>query len=388
MARTKQTARKSTGGVARVKLATKKHAMARARVLAAAKISEEGDWGSEAQCFSVLASRDSVSSDFLGLFESGEGSDVTFMVKGQAISAHRMVLSIRSPFFKAMLDGTWAETASGSEGGGGGGAAAAASSSSSSSSSSCCRITIDDVEPLAFRELLRFVYCGELSEGALRDLAEHLYAAAAKYQLPQLASLCSLELVESLAVQSVCDRFALAQMYDDGRLRTACVKLVEEHMEDATQSEGFLRLEKEQLSELMKNMAELRTRPEAVPSWVVHKADEGPGAGMLLKICIQNADAVQVEEARRGTWKHPTPPNPRHPFILHTVEITAGEDETFASMMTHAGTAFGFTVRHLVLDGERLDPQLTPKSISNTAYQWPISIIPGGMPVVDLDAKA
>ena len=114
----------------------------------------------------------------------------------------------------------------------------------------------------------------------VRSLAEHLYAAAAKYQLPQLASLCSLELVESLAVQSVCDRFALAQMYDDGRLRTACVKLVDEHMEDATQSEGFLRLEKEQLRELMQNMAELRARPESVPSWVVHKADEGPaGAG-------------------------------------------------------------------------------------------------------------
>ena len=236
------------------------------------------------------------------------------------------------------------------------------------------------------------MYCGELSEGALPSLAEHLYAAAAKYQLPQLASLCSLELVESLAVQSVCDRFALAQMYDDGRLRTACVKLVDEHMEDATQSEGFLRLEKEQLRELMQNMAELRARPEAVPSWVVHKADEGPGEGRLFKIRIENADAVQVEEARRGTWKNPSPNRNRPtltPFVLQTVEITAGEDETFASMMTHAGTAFGFTVRHLVLDGERLDPQLTPKSISKTAYQWHAGICghDSGMPVVVLEAK-
>jgi len=70
-----------------------------------------------------------------GLLESGDGADVAFAVAGETFSAHRLVLALRSPVFKAELCGPMREL---------GGAAQP--------------IAVEDMQPEVFRAMLHFIY--------------------------------------------------------------------------------------------------------------------------------------------------------------------------------------------------------------------------------------
>jgi len=70
-----------------------------------------------------------------GLLESGDGADVAFAVDGETFAAHRLVLALRSPVFKAELCGPMREL---------GGAAQP--------------IAVEDMQPEVFRAMLHFIY--------------------------------------------------------------------------------------------------------------------------------------------------------------------------------------------------------------------------------------
>ena len=70
---------------------------------------------------------------FLRLFESGAGSDVTFVVEEERMHAHRSILLARSPVLSSLCDDADAD------------------------------IEISEVSPAVFKEVLRFTYCDEVS---------------------------------------------------------------------------------------------------------------------------------------------------------------------------------------------------------------------------------
>ena len=72
-------------------------------------------------------------SDFLRVFESGAGSDVTFVVEDERVRAHRPILLARSPVLSSLCADADAD------------------------------IEISEVSPAVFKEVLRFTYCDELS---------------------------------------------------------------------------------------------------------------------------------------------------------------------------------------------------------------------------------
>ncbi|KAJ4772719.1 BTB/POZ/MATH-domain protein [Rhynchospora pubera] len=101
---------------------------------------------------------------FASLLESGNGADVTFVVKGEKFRAHRCVLAAKSTVFNAELLGCmrekWTET-----------------------------ITVDDIEAPVFKSMLYFIYSDTLpdfeqssnNDGENKDLifmAQHLLVAA------------------------------------------------------------------------------------------------------------------------------------------------------------------------------------------------------------------
>lgn len=88
-----------------------------------------------------------VSGDLLDLFKSGEHSDVTFVVDGVKVPAHRVVLAARCPYFKVLLFGKMREAHTGAV------------------------IPIDDATPESFRTLLEYVYSGRV---CLSDLPEQV----------------------------------------------------------------------------------------------------------------------------------------------------------------------------------------------------------------------
>ncbi|KAK1662955.1 hypothetical protein QYE76_051121 [Lolium multiflorum] len=76
--------------------------------------------------------------DQLGkLLQTKEGADVTFEVQGEEFPAHKFVLAMRSPVFKALLYGPMREKDSN-------------------------RFVVDDMQPVIFKVLLRFIYTDSL----------------------------------------------------------------------------------------------------------------------------------------------------------------------------------------------------------------------------------
>lgn len=86
-----------------------------------------------------------LSGDLYDVLSSGENMDVTFIVQGVRISAHRVILAARCAYFKILLFGDMKEAHAGAE------------------------IPIEDATPDSFRVLLEYVYCGKVSLGDLTD---------------------------------------------------------------------------------------------------------------------------------------------------------------------------------------------------------------------------
>ena len=157
--------------------------------------------------------------DFGALLESGIGADICFIVGKTEQRAHRSLLLARSPVFATMLTEHWSPTAT-----------------------TMANITITDIEPPAFAELLRFVYTGGCSDGAMDEMSAHLYEAAAKYGVADLQAEASRVLVAALLPDNVCDYFALAHAHDDATLKGACSTLVSARMLEVAATDGFKRM--------------------------------------------------------------------------------------------------------------------------------------------------
>jgi hypothetical protein len=69
-------------------------------------------------------------------------------------------------------------------------------------------------------------------------MADHLFAAAAKYQVAGLQALASEQLASRLSVESVCDCLSLAHAHGDAELQRRCAALVARDMLAVTQVRG------------------------------------------------------------------------------------------------------------------------------------------------------
>jgi speckle-type POZ protein len=104
------------------------------------------------------------------LLHTKEGADVEFKVGDETLAAHRCILAARSPVFKAELSSSTAGTS----------------------------IKIDDMDDLAFRALLQFIYTEALPEMTAPAVARQLLAAAGRYQVARLKAVCEDKLSRSL----------------------------------------------------------------------------------------------------------------------------------------------------------------------------------------------
>ncbi|KAF8692669.1 hypothetical protein HU200_039497 [Digitaria exilis] len=99
------------------------------------------------------------------LLDCAIGSDVSFIVNGEQFPAHRAVLAARSPVFQAELFGAMADATMPS-------------------------ITVQDIEPAAFKVMLRFMYTDELIENISVDSVGSILVCAETYDCPELKIKC------------------------------------------------------------------------------------------------------------------------------------------------------------------------------------------------------
>jgi speckle-type POZ protein len=140
------------------------------------------------------------------LLQSQKGADITFIVAGEPVAAHRSVLAARSPVFMAQLFGDMKEKAS------------------------MC-VEIEDMEVEVFRTLLHFVYTDTVPELGQKGeqatlMAQHLLEAADRYGLERLKRICVEKVSTDISVDTVATTLALAEQHGCSELKSKCMKFI------------------------------------------------------------------------------------------------------------------------------------------------------------------
>uniref|UniRef100_A0ACD5X010 Uncharacterized protein n=1 Tax=Avena sativa TaxID=4498 RepID=A0ACD5X010_AVESA len=186
-------------------------------------------------------------SEHLGkLLEAKEEADVTFTVGGETFQAHKIVLAMRSPVFKAQLFGPMRETRMRS-------------------------VTIEDMQPAVFRALLHFIYTDSLPDlGDLEgddncEMIRHLLVAADRYAMDRLKILCQNILGRNLDVENVATTLALADQHNCDKLKDVCVGFLasSEKMDDVVATQGYANLKRSCPSVLIDVLEKRRKSREA-----------------------------------------------------------------------------------------------------------------------------
>jgi len=123
--------------------------------------------------------------DLQQLFDAGENTDVTFLVRGEHVKAHKILLSARCPHFDRMFrDRMFFSESRDNE------------------------VHILDASPAVFRELIQFLYSGKVPEFSKETY--ELMVVADKYGIRELRDHCESLLRSNLNARNVVGVFILA----------------------------------------------------------------------------------------------------------------------------------------------------------------------------------
>ncbi|XP_063415862.1 BTB/POZ domain-containing protein 2-like [Mytilus trossulus] len=243
-----------------------------------------------------------------------EMADVFFLFQGENIAripAHKMILALRSPVFKAMFYGSFPQR----EG----------------------DIWIEDIKLDSFRRLMKYLYTDllQLNKNSVIPL---LYAAK-KYQISGLISKCEKYLQDNLAVNNACTLFSHAKFFTMAKLRTNALKYIADNAFDVVKNDDFLMLLSEDLVDILK-LDSLCVQEvdvvRAVLKWVDHKLAKSKN-----KIDGKSRRAILLKDG-----------------ILFTMAIPLLSFEEFTSVVTPSS---------ILTDEEQLQISKAIKSLNNAS---------------------
>jgi len=136
-------------------------------------------------------------------------ADVTFVVEGEKIKAHSVLLAARSEYFERMLCGGFAEAGS-------------------SAAGSAAQIPIQNTTPAAFRALLRYLYTDELAFS--EDDVVHVMHKAHEIDERRVYAHCLRYCQEHLAPPNAIGWLVLADKYHMAELRDVASSYVAHNM--------------------------------------------------------------------------------------------------------------------------------------------------------------
>jgi speckle-type POZ protein len=138
-------------------------------------------------------------------------ADVVFLVDDQVFDAHSAIVASSSPAVAQMLKDT------------------------SKKENPVQLIVIKDVEPNAFRQVLRYMYTGV--EPDFQEMAEPLLKAAHTFQMKSLKEECEHVLISQLTVENAVDSLLLARELSAGKLLESSLQCIAQHKDSVC--EGF-----------------------------------------------------------------------------------------------------------------------------------------------------
>lgn len=150
--------------------------------------------------------------DFENLLETGNFSDVKLLVGSKEFLAHKCILSTRSRVFSAMFTHEMTEQIANT-------------------------VNIPDIEPEVMQEVLRFIYVGKVKN--LETLACDILAAADKYEIQGLKTVCEEVIIDCLDVDNVAAILHLVDRYDIEKLKASALEFVTTNRKDLAASQEF-----------------------------------------------------------------------------------------------------------------------------------------------------
>jgi len=164
-------------------------------------------------------------------------SDVVIEVSGEEIEAHSAILAARSSVFATMFSAPMRESLEG-------------------------RVVIEDLDMISVKELLRFLYTGEVSEEALsgNDTTIGLLKAAHRFEVISLVGRCTQALKATLNFETVSDRLQLADMMGCTAFKARCLEFMWQHIIEVQETAGYSQLVERQPS-LLKDLVTVAAGP-------------------------------------------------------------------------------------------------------------------------------
>ena len=153
----------------------------------------------------------SLVTDLKQLVNSELLSDVTFVVEGQEVPAHK-VLCLRCPYFRALLTGDMRE-------------------------SLMDRIAINDVRKDIFLRLLEYLYTDDVEVDL--DMAMELFQAADQFGVERLKRMCESRMLGSIHVENAATIFHAADQHAAASLREKCLAFVLANFDAVTRTQAF-----------------------------------------------------------------------------------------------------------------------------------------------------
>uniref|UniRef100_A0A6N2KM75 BTB domain-containing protein n=1 Tax=Salix viminalis TaxID=40686 RepID=A0A6N2KM75_SALVM len=126
-------------------------------------------------------------------------SDVTFLVEGKRLYAHRICLLASSDAFRAMFDGGYRER-------------------------NAKDVEIPNIRWDVFELMMRFIYTGSVEINI--DLAQDLLRAADQYLLDGLKRLCECTIAQDISVENVSLMYELSEGFNAMSLRESCILFI------------------------------------------------------------------------------------------------------------------------------------------------------------------
>ncbi|CAN7995109.1 unnamed protein product, partial [Ixodes pacificus] len=184
-----------------------------------------------------------------------EYSDVTLVVGGARLPAHRLVLASCSSYFRALLYGGMRESQE-------------------------KEVVLRDTPREAFELLLRYIYTGQLQLSGLKeDVVLEVLELSHLYGFLELEAGVSRFLEQVLGVRNVCRIYDRACLYQLGALAQACRLFVDRHAMAILNSDSFLNLSAVVLREMIGRDSFFAPEVDifrAVCSWAAHNPSSDP----------------------------------------------------------------------------------------------------------------
>jgi hypothetical protein len=150
-------------------------------------------------------------SDLRSMINNSTLSDVTFVVEGQSVYAHKLML-MRCPYFEALFLCKMRE-------------------------SRMTEIPISQVSYPVFISILEYLYTDQVKMSTSN--AMDIFVAADLFCIPRLKTMCEKQMLQSITVDNAASIFHAADMHSAVALRQKAKKYVVSHFEEVSKSSAF-----------------------------------------------------------------------------------------------------------------------------------------------------